>query len=294
MAEHLSVTGFFGYQLQGSSGSTTPGAAATGAHLGFGCGSGDIDLQSNNVKSRFIGSSALNVIKGGGVIIPWSWSWDSVHTCAPLKLINKTGGARDWFTISGGYNETSDIGWHAFDCKAASLSLSLAAGDQPGPLTGSLNGFALDTTLNTTAETVTDPTEGALMAYEAVLTLGGSNFESVGFDMTIGDSLKPTFVIKGAARTNGKVRLSDYLTEGTIDVTGVMTRLEPWSTSIIGDTVTSQASILRIISETDSSNIVDLTFAGLVFDNHQFRMPNGGQITYGLPFTAKTCAITSV
>ncbi len=294
MAEHISVSAFFGYQLQGASGSTTPGTPATGSHLGFGCGSGDIDLQSNNVISRFIGSSNINVQKGGGVIIPWSYSWDSIHTCAPLKLINRTAGVLDWFTISGGYNEATDVGWHIYDCKATGLSIALAAGDQPGPLSGSINGYALNATLNTSAETVTDPTEGALMAYEAVLTLAGANFESVGFDMSIGDSTKPTFVIKGAARTNGKVRLSDYLTEGTRDVTGMFTRLEPWSGSVIDDTVTSQASILRLISETSGANIVDLTFAGLVFGNHQLRIPNGGQITYGLPFQATSVAITSV
>ena len=285
MAEHLSVTGFFGRQAQGSK-----GTAATGTMLGFGSGSGQLAQESNNINARVIGSAAIHQQKGGAALGTWNFDFDHIHDATTLNLAARTAGALPWFTVSGGYDESSDVRWQMRDCHVNTLNVRLAGGET---LSGSISGMGHKVVEDTTAEAITDHSEFPFMSYEAIFTFDGNAFEITEFDFSLNNNLQPRYVISGASRTANEKRFWDYLTPGVVDVSGTLRRLESWGTSVLADcpTVTS-ACVLRLVN-CNGSGIIDIALTNTMFGGQTQDNPNEGPILYELPFVSQSVAITA-
>ena len=290
MGEHLNPTTFYGYKIQAGLG--TP---ATSPFLSFGDGTGELNENSNNLKSRVHGNGALAFIKGGGIIREWSHTFDHIHSAAPLMLINKTAGLLDISTLVLGWDEATDLLWTMQDAKATSLSLRCDGGTEVGILTGTISGIGGHLAETTTAPTITQPTTAPFTSYDAIVTLGGSPFEIAGFDITISVQLLTRFVLAGAARTAGKKRLWDYLTEGNVDVSGSFRCLEPKSEFALGaDCLTSYNSVIRFVDSCDAANILNIAITGLTPDTRTGTVPGDGAAGFTYPWTAKTAVLTAV
>lgn len=290
--EHPVQTLSMGYERQGVAGSQTPGGgtvqgtAGTGHHRAFGAGTGQVNPNSNNIKTRHIGSSFIQKIKGGGAVTHGSFNFDHIYDCDPLFLIQPYSGALDFFTVSEASVDGSTVAWHTQDCRAQSLSLRLGGGGAVGVLSGTLNFIGGIKTENTTAETISAAPGNPFTTYDGVFTRGASTaFEIDTFDLSIGWNLEPRFVISGAARTATKVRYWDYLRTAQCDVSGSLTLLEAFPSDVLADVVTSQAMHLRLV-DTVASGIIDIQLTGVVADAQTVHLVNQGFETYNVPFTA--------
>lgn len=289
---HTTPVLFDSYQVQGAYGSP-----AAGASRQFGTGTGEINKQGNNIYSRLPGNFNLAYIKGGGANTPWTYNFEFVHDVAPLKLVQRTNNQLEWFTIHSGWNEfsTPDLGWHLQDCHANTLALRLAAGDNATALTGTLTGFGRQTTPNTVIETPSDPLDFPFLVYESRFQLGGSACELESFELNVNNNLRPHWVIAGVTRTGTAIRFWDYLIPGNQDVKGTLVMLEPWAYDVHANVLpASQTGDLRFVNQNGGS-IIQITLAGLVFDEEQQRNPiDGTAMTFSYPFTAKSVAFANV
>lgn len=225
-----------------------------------------------------IGGADPLFLKPGNAATPFTISINNMQTSALLLQGQRSSGVLPWITIALGFVDDAGTGyaWVVQDCKIATMDVALQAG---AALTGSLSGTGGLIAVST-ALTAANLSPTPFWSYEAVLTKGGSAWESVGFRMTQSHSVTVDHIIPGVAPSSYK-RGWRYQTEGDRVMTGELTRFAKSAIDLSASTISSFAMVLAMtdIIGGMTPNAISLTYSGVKFGSERLAMADDFRAT---------------
>lgn len=237
-----------------------------------------------------LGTPNALFLKPGINKVDFSARITEVQTSAFALKGQRSSGVLPWITIGVGYvdDDATVYGWQVQDAKVHRVEFGLEAGGMLNATVSGVGGAITDLSAGAAANLSQKP----LMSYEAVLTKGGSAYESVGFSLTLDHNVDVQSVIPGSAPSSFK-RGWSYQTEQNLGITGSITRFAKSSANLQADTLSDFAIVLTCtdIAGGMSPNVVSLTFANAQFGSEQFTGSRDGGFRATTPFVAKSLTI---
>ena len=245
----------------------------------------------NDLRSVFsIGAPNAKFLKPGINSCTWQVNNRGVQTKAILQRAVRSSGIVPWTTWGFGYDDdaSTQFAYQIQDCKTGGIDVAL---DADGMLTAQLSGIGgLITELS--SFTQAHLSETPMMAYEAILTRGGSAYAVRNFRFTVNHNLQADPMIRGAA-AGSFPRGWSYLTEGNEEITGEITRFAKSGVNLQAATVAGSDIVLTCTDAAGgcAPTTIAITLAGTKFGSEVFAGEVGGIATFSQPFTALTWSI---
>lgn len=240
-----------------------------------------------------LGKAGVHMFKPGFNQVDWSMNITWLQTKAFLQKAVRSSGALPLVTMGFGYRDDAATVyiWQVQDCKIGSFDLALEAG---GPVTADTTGIGRLIT-NLSAGSAAYLTEVPFLSYEAVLTKGGSAYESRRVRMAVDHHLQPTQVIHGTAPASLK-RFFKYLPEGREEISFEIERFQKSAANLQADTLTDFAVSLAVtdIAGGGTPNAVTIALADAQFNDERLAASDDPDtpITFTTSGRAKTFAIS--
>lgn len=240
-----------------------------------------------------VGKTNLHKNKGGIARTDWSANIQNVEDKAFLQKLIRSSGVLPWVTLGFGSNDgTNKETWQIQDCKLGQAEIALDGG---GFLSANVSGIGgLITVLSGVGGLVAAHLTGMpFISYEGVMLYNASAYEVKGFRTTINHNLEVEAVIAGAARTSGKKRMWDYLTEGREIITGSVTLGAASATSFQADNPAAGSNMSLALTDVASgAHTITIALTQVEFTGQTRQVPLDGYIGYELPFVAYGFNIT--
>lgn len=240
------------------------------------------------------GSEAIMAKVGGAAYTQFQLQIPAVQISlkALLQKALRTNGILPFLTLGIGYEDdvtpTSNKSMAQIkDCVIDQLELSLDAGSETNPLTGSLSGFGAPSPAELTNQSRLTLADAPWTAYQALCTEEGSAFEIERWSLSVNNNASRDHAIRGSA-PSGNARGHSYVTPHQLNISGNISLYRKFPYDVHGSSVLNKDLSLVL---TSGSDVLTVLLNDCDYDNVEFRMDDQG-IRWSFAYTATTWNLT--
>lgn len=286
-----SSEGLLLYKLQGA----TPGTFDSSVTPDQPVGVAEYNVTDDGDFRQFftVGKKNLHKVIPGIAKVDWQVRQGGLGVVdgkALLQLGLRTSGQVPWHTWAFGSDpvDAASEDWRVMNCKVNGLEFVM---DPGGVITATLSGIGGQKTTGS-GLAINAGTDDPQMAYASVTTLAGVALENLGIRFSVNHNLEVISVNRGAAVSDAKLRLWDYLIEGNEEISGSVSVPRVYAKDLQAKCPTNDGDIVITITNPCTAATMVITLDDTDIIQQVRNMPMQGRGSFELSFVARGITIT--